>query len=231
LWAYYTDRITSTISVSVIVLCASIRFFGVLLLNKWQRYSFTANLLEEMVIVLLDPIQSHRNMRDLFDDDFIYIREINTCMEYVRSHNRNEIILFVSDNNAQALLPELGQYDHVILYIFHKKLLTQTERSIYSANGKIRFVFHESQLREYLRHTMIIYYSRRAEDARQLEDVVSADLCYHAARQQCIALAKELEAKIDTEIATDAQDLPIGASVNDASLGPVSPEILLALVN
>ncbi|CAF1477497.1 unnamed protein product [Adineta ricciae] len=109
-------------------------------------------------------------------------------------------------------------------------MIAHRERSSYSANGKIRFIFPEPQLLEYLRHTIIQYYSSLAENARRLNCIADADRFNHTAKQHYMELVKEFGTRIDTQIAIDAQDLPNDHLENEDE-DPILFDILFPPIN
>ena len=174
--------------------------------RAWDSMSSARNLPEENMIVLLDPIQHHTDMRELLTDGFKYVTDILSCLQFIRSHKQLEISLFLSNGNFQMMSRELRRHRHVVLYVFCKKQPTQKQKKSNSAKGQNRFFFRECQLSEYLRHAYIIYYSDRATAFEENGDLEQADKHRWIARQQCVALDNELEQKLHTQPSIDVQD-------------------------
>jgi hypothetical protein len=188
--------------------------------RAWNSFSSARNLPEEKMIILLDPMQHHINMKEFFTDGFKYVTDIRTCIQFIRSHKQLEISLFLSVHNFQMMSKELRRHRHVVLYVFYKKLPTQKQKKSNLAKGQNRFFFRECQLSEYLRHASIIYYSDRAAAFQENGDLEQADEHRWVARQQCAALGNELEQKLHTQPSIDAQDLTVTIPFDEGMLQP-----------
>lgn len=175
--------------------------------HAWDSLSAARNLPEEKMIVLLDPMQHHTDMRELLSDGFKYVTDIRSCLQFIRSHKQLEISLFLSNGNFQMMPRELRRHRHVVLYVFCKKQPTQKQKKSNLPKGQNSFFFRECQLSEYLRHASIMYYSDRAATFEENGDLEKADEHRWVARQQCAALDNELKQKFHTQPSIDVQDL------------------------
>lgn len=204
----------------VIAVTSSTTIVVVHIHRAWDSLSSVRSLPGEKMIVLLDPMQHHINMRELLTDDFQYVTDIRTCIQFIRSHKQLEISLFLSISNFLIMSKELRRHRHVVLYIFYKKQPTQKQKKFNLAKGQNRFFFRECQLSEYLRHASIIYYSDRAATFEENGDLEQADEYRWVAGQQCATLGNELQQKIHTRPSIDAQDLTVTIQFDEGILQP-----------
>ena len=219
LWLLYTDYMVIIIDNFLIAVSSSTTVVIVHIYRAWDSLSSARNLPEEKMIVLLDPMQNHINMKELLTDGFRYITDIRTCVQFIRSHKQLEISLFLSTSNLQMMSKELRRHRHVVLYIFGKKQPTQKQKSNL-AKGQNRFFFREHQLSEYLRLASIIYYLDRVAAFEESGDSEQADEHRWVTRQQCAALHNELEKKLRTQPSIDVQDLLLRIPFDEEMLQP-----------
>jgi hypothetical protein len=143
-------------------------------------------------IVLLDPTIQHLRLQTLSEGSLLIYTSIDDCFDELASNRLNDYTLFLSLATFEVRSLELSRLSNVSLGIFYEDN-DQSHPQISKRKYHIRFIFPRASLLDYLRHTIILNYTKQGHMYRLQGLEREADECFLAAREHCCNLADDLE--------------------------------------